>query len=107
MNHLALTARQYDVIISEPSNPWIAGIADLMTAEYFQLCHRRLAPGGIACVWLDAYTLDHESYRTVVRTFGSVFEQMSIWMTKTWIYFSLFWNNIIFKNFFLCKKNFQ
>ncbi|GAG42608.1 unnamed protein product, partial [marine sediment metagenome] len=41
-NHLALTARTYDVITSEPSNPWIAGIADLFTQEFFRLCHDRL-----------------------------------------------------------------
>jgi spermidine synthase len=77
-NHLALTARQYDVIISEPSNPWIAGVSDLFTREYFEVCRRRLAPGGLACVWLQAYQLDEALFRSVVRTFAEVFSHVMI-----------------------------
>ena len=82
-NHLALTDKQYDVIISEPSNPWIAGVADLFTQEFFQLCHQRLSSRGIACIWLEGYHIDQESFRSVVRTFGSVFENVSIWNTES------------------------
>ncbi len=78
-----MTAKQYDVIISEPSNPWIAGVADLFTLEFFQLCHQRLNSRGIACIWLEGYHIDQESFRSVVRTFGSVFEDVSIWHTQS------------------------
>jgi spermidine synthase len=78
-NHLALTDRTYDVIVSEPSNPWIAGVADLFTREFFQLCRDRLAPGGIACVWLASYDLGEAPVRSVVNTFLSVFPDMSVW----------------------------
>ncbi len=46
-SHLQLTSRRYDVIISEPSNPWMAGVASLFTREFFEAARSRLAPGGI------------------------------------------------------------
>ncbi len=80
-NHLALTDRTYDVIISEPSNPWIAGIADLFTREFFQLCRRRLNPQGIACIWLQAYDIDEKTFRSIVYTFQTVFPHVTLFET--------------------------
>ncbi len=81
-NHVALTDRMYDVIISQPSNPWMAGIADLFTLEYFQACRSRLNPGGLACVWMQAYELEDEVLRSVVATFREVFPHMVILEAK-------------------------
>jgi spermidine synthase len=77
-NHLSLTTAKYDVIISEPSNPWIAGVGDLFTKEFFELCKGRLNSGGLACVWLHAYQLDEPLFRSVVRTFHDTFGHMVI-----------------------------
>lgn len=78
-NHVALTAKKYDVISSEPSNPWIAGIGDLFTREYFELCYERLNPEGIACTWIAAYNIDKDAFRSVVHAFQSVFQDVSVW----------------------------
>ena len=78
-NHLALTDRSYDVIISEPSNPWIAGIGDLFTREFFEICHDRLRDGGVACIWVESYNIDQASMRSIVRTFLDVFPNGSLW----------------------------
>jgi spermidine synthase len=80
-NHLALTDKKYDVIISEPSNPYIAGVADLFTREYFQLCRDRLTDGGVVGAWMQSYLIDKESFRSIVRTFRSVFPEMMLWKT--------------------------
>jgi spermidine synthase len=80
-NHLALTDRKYDVIISEPSNPYFAGVADLFTREYFQLCRDRLTDQGMACAWVQAYLIDQASFSSIVRTFQSVFPEMNLWWT--------------------------
>lgn len=77
-NHLALAPDSYDVIISEPSNPWMAGVADLFTREFFEICRQRLRPQGIACVWLQAYQMDEPLFRSVVRTFADVFPHAMI-----------------------------
>ncbi|MGA1870801.1 MAG: fused MFS/spermidine synthase [bacterium] len=78
-NHLALTNRKYDVIISEPSNPWIAGISDLFTREFFQLCRDRVNIGGVVCVWLHAYNIEDGTFRSIIHTFQTVFPYLTIW----------------------------
>ena len=78
-NHLALTDRRYDLIVSEPSNPWIAGVSDLFTLEFFRAVHDRLAAGGVACVWLETYNVDVESFRSVAASFAEVFDGPTLW----------------------------
>jgi len=67
--HLQHTGQKYDVIISEPSNPWMAGLAALFTYEYFSLVRDRLNDGGVFVQWLQAYQMDWETFATVGRTF--------------------------------------
>jgi spermidine synthase len=71
--HLQLTRRRYDVIISEPSNPWMAGLASLFTREFFGLIRDRLTDTGIFCQWLHSYQMDWNSFALVGRTFSEVF----------------------------------
>ena len=78
-NHLLLTERTYDVIISQPSNPYLAGVADLFTREYFELCRKRLNEGGMICAWMQAYNMDLATFQSIVKTFHSVFPDMSLW----------------------------
>src|SRR5262249_51981088 len=54
-SHLSFGSRRYDVIVSEPSNPWMAGIASLFTREFFETARARLQPGGIVCQWAHTY----------------------------------------------------
>ena len=55
---LAAARQRYDVIISEPTNPWIAGVGTLFSQESFRAAARALKPGGIAAQWFRAYSLD-------------------------------------------------
>lgn len=71
--HLAYTRTIYDVIVSEPSNPWIAGINNLFTAEFYRLVKRRLAPGGLFCQWLHGYDMSRETLASLLGTLGEVF----------------------------------
>ncbi|MBI3892894.1 MAG: fused MFS/spermidine synthase, partial [Candidatus Wallbacteria bacterium] len=72
-NFLQGTPRQYDCIVSEPSNPWVAGVASLFTREFFELCRSRLRDGGLMAQWLHTYELDEHVLKTLFRTFRSVF----------------------------------
>ena len=78
-NHLALSEGRYDVIISQPSSLWIAGMVDLFTREFFHDCRQKLAPGGLAGVWLQAYALEPEDVQTIVATFANAFPHVSVW----------------------------
>jgi len=78
--HLSLAAARYDVIISEPSNPWMAGVASLFTREFFQSVRARLAPGGLVCQWAHTYDIADRDLRSIVATFLSVFPNGSLWL---------------------------
>ncbi|MBI4863976.1 MAG: fused MFS/spermidine synthase [Candidatus Riflebacteria bacterium] len=78
-NHLALTDRKYDVISSEPTNPWIAGVATLFTQEFFQLLRDHTKPGGVVAHWVQGYSQSAEDFTAVVGTFRSVFPYMTLW----------------------------
>ncbi|MEI6970298.1 MAG: fused MFS/spermidine synthase [bacterium] len=71
--HLTLTDRKYDIIVSEPSNPWMAGVANLFSADFYEKVHGRLNPGGIFVQWIHAYQSDWEMFSMQGRTFTSVF----------------------------------
>ena len=78
--HLMLGRTQYDVIVSEPSNPWMAGIASLFTREFFAAARARLAPGGILCQWAHTYDISAEDLRSIVGTFAAVFPNGTMWL---------------------------
>jgi len=78
--HLMLGRESYDVIVSEPSNPWMAGIASLFTREFFEGAKARLAPGGILCQWAHTYDISSDDLRSIVATFLTAFPDGSMWM---------------------------
>jgi spermidine synthase len=79
-SHLQLTSRRYDVIVSEPSNVWMAGIAALFTREFFLAARARLKPDGIICQWAHTYDIRPDDLQSIVRTFGSVFPEATMWL---------------------------
>lgn len=76
---LNLTQQKFDVIISEPSNPWIAGIGNLFSKEYFERCSNRLTKDGIMVQWFHIYELNDEILKLVLKTFNTVFPMGQIW----------------------------
>jgi spermidine synthase len=78
--HLLLTRERYDVIVSEPSNPWMAGIASLFTREFFEAARDRLQPGGVLCQWAHTYDISTDDLKSIVATFLSVFPDGTLWL---------------------------
>ncbi|MCF7762684.1 MAG: fused MFS/spermidine synthase [Verrucomicrobia bacterium] len=78
---LKLTQRSYDIIISEPSNPWMAGVAGVFSLEYYENCREKLKPGGLMAQWVQIYESSEEMLDMVIRTFSEVFPHTSIWRT--------------------------
>jgi spermidine synthase len=78
--HVLLTGQHYDVIISEPSNPWMAGVAALFTREFLLATRARLAPGGILCQWAHTYNISDPDLRSIIATFASVFPDGTMWL---------------------------
>jgi spermidine synthase len=65
-SYLAATRERYDVIISEPSNPWMSGVSNLFTSEFFKIVKGALAPGGRLLQWVQLYALDPPSLASIV-----------------------------------------
>jgi spermidine synthase len=70
---------QFDVIVSEPSNPWVAGVEMLFSREFLEAARARLTPGGIFAQWYHQYDTDAASVAMVLRTYAAVFESMAVW----------------------------
>lgn len=64
---------RYDVIVSEPSNPWITGVSSLFTVDYWRLARRRLKDDGVFCQWAQLYEMSQENIKTLLRSFTEVF----------------------------------
>ncbi|HWS71937.1 MAG TPA: spermidine synthase, partial [Thermoanaerobaculia bacterium] len=78
-----LTTRQtYDIIASEPSNPYRAGIASLYTTAFYRAVARKLRPGGLFLQWMQAYEIDSQTLRTVYATYHQTFPYVETWETQ-------------------------
>jgi len=78
---LLTTPKRYDLVFSEPSNPYRAGIASMFTREFYEAASDRLSGGGVFVQWIQAYEISSEAIRTVYSTLGSVFPYVESWRT--------------------------
>lgn len=75
-NYLISTEGRYDVIISEPSNPWISGIAYLFTDEFFAHVASKLNEGGVFCQWIHHYSMTADAVYGVPATLRRHFDDV-------------------------------
>ena len=78
-NALLTTAECFDVIIAQPSNPWISGQSSLFSLEWYQTVKAHLRPDGIFAQWLPAYAIDPRSLRVLIHTLRAVFPAVTVW----------------------------
>ena len=76
--YLRVSPTRYDVIVSEPSHPWVPGVANLFTQEFFELGRSRLTEQGIFVQWVQIYQLSTESLRSVLATYQKVFPHVLV-----------------------------
>ncbi|MDX6528906.1 MAG: spermidine synthase [Blastocatellia bacterium] len=79
---LRVNPATYDLIISEPSHPWVPGVANLFTREFFSLGRRRLKDDGVFVQWLQIYQLSTESLRSVLATFHETFPYVAVFRVQ-------------------------
>jgi len=75
--------REYDVIVSEPSNFWIAGMGNLFSDDFYRVAATRLRPGGVLCQWVQCYQISPEAIRAVIRTLARTFPRGQIFYIDT------------------------
>lgn len=81
-HYVLLTNKKYDIISCDPTHPTL-GCNNLYTKEYFVSCKRLLNPGGVICQYLPLHKLSLNEFKTLIRTFSSVFPHTSVWLAHS------------------------
>ena len=77
-NFLEGCGETFDLILSEPSNPWMAGVSNLFTREFYREARRRLSPNGVFTQWIHTYNFTGRDYALVARTLMDVFPHVAL-----------------------------
>lgn len=81
-SYFARSGVRYDLIISEPSNPWVSGVASLFTAEFYAQAKRQLAPRGLFVQWLQMYEFSDALMATILRALDGAFTDYAIYASN-------------------------
>ncbi|MGH8641829.1 MAG: spermidine synthase, partial [Burkholderiales bacterium] len=81
-SYFARHAKRYDVIISEPSNPWVNGVASLFTTEFYRDVKRYLAPGGLLVQWLQTYEFNDRLLGSILAALAENFADFEVYETN-------------------------
>jgi hypothetical protein len=79
-SYFAAAGQRFDIIISEPSNPWVSGVAGLFTTEFYRRVKNYLAPNGVFAQWLHLYELNDALVRSVLAAVQANFPQYAVFM---------------------------
>ena len=77
-NYMSSGLKKYDIIISEPSNPWITGVSNLFTVDHFRIARKNLKEGGIFCQWVQLYEMSPDSICSIFKTFALSFSYVAV-----------------------------
>jgi hypothetical protein len=75
----AARGSRYDLIISEPSNPWVSGVSSLFTREFYRRVRDNLAEGGVLVQWFQLYEIDASLVASVMAALGAEFPHYAIY----------------------------
>jgi len=78
-SYFSTHGRRYDIVISEPSNPWVSGVASLFTREFYRRIRAHLNPGGLLVQWFQLYEIDVSMLATVMAALGEAFPHYAIY----------------------------
>ena len=73
---------KYDFIISEPSNPWLTGVSNLFTLDFFKIARSHLSEDGVLCQWFHLYGMSEESTKSLLATFQEVFPHVIVFKDR-------------------------
>jgi spermidine synthase len=79
-SYFASEQRHYDLIISEPSNPWVSGVSGLFTSEFYSRIRGYLSDDGIFGQWLQVYELDDGLVLSVLAGIHQNFRSYEIYL---------------------------
>jgi predicted membrane-bound spermidine synthase len=74
--------RRYDVVVSEPSNPWVSGVAGLFTSEFYRFLHDHLAEDGVLVQWLQTYEIDDALLARIIAALRGQFADAAVYLAQ-------------------------
>ena len=80
--YFAAHSSKYDVIVSEPSNPWVSGVSNLFTREFYQFVPRHLNKGGLLVQWIQLYEINEELVATIVNALNDSFADFRVFLAS-------------------------
>lgn len=81
--HFSRTGARYDIVVSEPSNPWVSGVSGLFTQEFYSHVSAHLADDGHFVQWLHVYEASPELVASILRAFSAVFPVYRAYVTNS------------------------
>lgn len=75
-------SQKYDIIISEPSNPWISGVGALFSSEFYKFIPRHISDGGLFVQWIQLYEIDEALVGSILKSMAPAFEDYAAWMSN-------------------------
>jgi spermidine synthase len=78
-HYIRTTKEKFDIITSDPIDPWVKGCASLNTVEYYEMCKAHLNPGGVMALWMPLYESAPETAKSLISTFFQVFPDGILW----------------------------
>jgi predicted membrane-bound spermidine synthase len=78
-SYFARGKRKYDIIMSEPSNPWVSGVSSLFTREFYARVRGQLNPGGVLVQWVHTYSFNEALMSSIVRAMRESFPEFVVY----------------------------
>jgi predicted membrane-bound spermidine synthase len=78
-SYFARSKRKYDIILSEPSNPWVSGVSSLFTREFYARVRGQLNPGGVLVQWVHTYAFNEALMASIVRAMRESFPEYVVY----------------------------
>lgn len=82
-SYFAGQKNKYDIIVSEPSNPWISGVGTLFSKEFYQFVPRHLKEGGLFVQWIQLYEIDDHLIASILAGLTVSFSDYGAWLANS------------------------
>ena len=89
-NTLLMSPKLYDIIVSQPSHPWLCGASNIMNKDFFTIVKSKLSKNGIYAQWVPLFTIDVATLKSIIRAYTDTFEYVISFMdisTKDFLMF--------------------
>ena len=80
--YFASQQNKYDIIISEPSNPWVSGVGTLFSREFYRFIPRQLNEGGLFVQWIHVYDMSDALVASILNALTPEFADYAAWLSN-------------------------